>query len=57
MLSIFGNSLGVVATVVVIAYSTPIFLVVIVPMGILYYFIQVPIPSSLSLYYSISIVV
>ena len=31
----------VISTVVVISYSTPIFLSVIVPVGILYYFIQV----------------
>ena len=31
---------SVVSTIVVISYSTPIFLVVIIPLGILYYFIQ-----------------
>ncbi|XP_049764041.1 multidrug resistance-associated protein 1 isoform X1 [Schistocerca cancellata] len=31
---------GVLATIVVISYSTPIFMVVIIPIGILYYFIQ-----------------
>ncbi|KAJ9591217.1 hypothetical protein L9F63_002223, partial [Diploptera punctata] len=31
---------GVIATLVVISYSTPIFILVIVPIGIIYYFIQ-----------------
>jgi len=31
----------VIGTVVVIGYSTPIFLIIVVPIGILYYFIQV----------------
>ncbi|XP_074103395.1 multidrug-Resistance like Protein 1 isoform X2 [Cotesia typhae] len=31
---------GVIATLVVISYSTPIFIAVIVPIGVLYYFIQ-----------------
>lgn len=34
-------NLQVIATLVVISYSTPIFIAVIVPIGIIYYFIQV----------------
>ena len=41
VLSLFSNSMAVIGTVVVICYSTPIFLVVVIPLGILYYFIQV----------------
>ena len=35
----------VVSTIVVISYSTPIFVAVIVPVGILYYFVQVTVYS------------
>ena len=41
ILSLFGNAISVVGTVVVIAYSTPIFLVIVIPIAILYYFVQV----------------
>jgi len=41
ILSLFSNSLAVISTIIVIAYSTPIFLIVVVPMIVLYYFIQV----------------
>ena len=37
---------SVVSTIVVISYSTPIFLSVIVPLGVLYYFVQVSIFTS-----------
>ncbi len=36
-----GTFSGVITTLVVISYSTPIFLSVIVPLGIMYYFVQV----------------
>lgn len=41
VLSLCSNSMMVIGTVVVIGYSTPIFLIIVVPIGILYYFIQV----------------
>ena len=41
---------SVISTIVVIAYSTPVFLAVIVPLFILYHFVQVrPAPGFLSL--------
>ncbi|XP_067944116.1 multidrug resistance-associated protein 1-like [Watersipora subatra] len=40
ILSLFSNSMAVIGTVIVICYSTPIFLIVVIPIGILYYFIQ-----------------
>jgi ABC-type multidrug transport system fused ATPase/permease subunit len=36
-----GTFSGVFTTICVIAYSTPIFLAVVVPLGFLYYFVQV----------------
>lgn len=44
-----GTFSGVFTTICVIAYSTPIFLAVVVPLGIFYYFIQVIYVSFLSL--------
>ena len=41
ILALFGNAISVVGTVVGIAYSTPIFLVIVIPIAILYYFVQV----------------
>ena len=37
----FGTLSGIITTVFVICYSTPIFLAVLVPLGIMYFFIQV----------------
>jgi ATP-binding cassette subfamily C (CFTR/MRP) protein 1 len=39
--SFLNTFFSVMSTIVVISYSTPIFLSVVVPLGILYYFIQV----------------
>lgn len=43
---------GVVSTMIILCYSTPIFLVVVVPVFILYYFIQVFIHMRLLTYFS-----
>ncbi len=47
--SFLNTFFAVIATIVVISYSTPIFLSVVVPLGILYYFVQV---KYTALYYS-----
>jgi len=36
-----GTFAGVITTIIVIAYSTPIFMSVVLPLGLLYYFVQV----------------
>ncbi len=36
-----GTGSGVFTTLFVISYSTPLFLIVIIPLGIMYYFVQV----------------
>lgn len=38
--------MAVVGTVIVICYSTPIFMVVVIPLGILYYLIQVTVGGA-----------
>ena len=43
-----GTGSGVFTTLFIISYSTPIFLVAVVPLGILYYFIQVHRPIHTS---------
>lgn len=35
-------ALGVISTLFVVCYSTPLFVIVIIPMGILYFLVQVP---------------
>ena len=36
-----GTFSGVITTLFIISYSTPIFLVVLIPLGVFYYFVQV----------------
>jgi len=43
-------ALSVMGTVIVICYSTPLFLIVVLPMSIIYYLVQVHLPVPLLLF-------